>query len=321
MDPITGKALKEVAAKAAKELAGEGLKTAAVEARQLPALETVGEAAGWPLEALRTAADVTSAAFDGLDAVLGLPEIAEEHAEEREFVGNLRKPLRIGTLGEGLAMRPDVDEVGTLWEIFFGPDEGTCTAYVHDWDPAEFDGVGEPLDAAKLWRQQQGSSSCAVVSQAGMIESMTGLHLTEEEACRIVEEGGWFDPHGGTKLYDCDKLLNHHGIETEMRQGANIVDVVEALERGDEVLVGLDATYLWYPLRDEAGRVATQPGGRGHAVWVTGVDMDQHGNVTVLMNDSGTPNGRCQAVALEDFEAGWAEMDHFVVVAKNPGRA
>ncbi|HJN74814.1 MAG TPA: hypothetical protein QGF58_12850 [Myxococcota bacterium] len=325
MDPLTGKVVKEVAAKvvkevAAKELVGEGLKTATLaEAAELPALAEVSEAAGWPMEGLRKAADATAAAFDGLDAVLGIPEIAEEHLEERELMSTVGAPLRVGRVGERLAAKATVEQLGGFWDDIFGPDLSTCEVYVHDWGPEQFNGIGDPLDAGECWRKQNGPASCAVVSQVGIIEYMTGECLSEDAACRIAEDMGWFDPHGGTMPEHCDKLLEYHGIDTDKHYNSDIMEIVEALENGDQVLVGLNANYLWYPMRDPVtGGVAVQPGGAGHAVWITGVDMDPHGNVTVLMNDSGHGAGRCQAVSLADFEAGWEEFSNFVVIAKNP---
>ena len=97
-----------------------------------------------------------------------------------------------------------------------------------------------PLEDAEVWRLQNGPS-CAVNAQLMVIEVLTGECLPETETCDWLEGQGWYDPRGGTSMQDLDRLLIHNGIETEVTGGADISDIADALERGDKVIVPLNA--------------------------------------------------------------------------------
>ena len=54
------------------------------------------------------------------------------------------------------------------------------------------------------------------------------------------------------------KLLNELGIPTEQKYHANLEDIADALEKGDRVIVGLDANEIWNPMRDANGAAIEQ---------------------------------------------------------------
>lgn len=187
--------------------------------------------------------------------------------------------------------------------------------YEHTWNPSHFNGVGDPVGEAEFWRLQNGNS-CAVNAQISVIESITGEVIPEATACDWLEGEGCYDPHTGTTLDGMNKLVEHHGIPSELTTGATIDDLADALDRGDRVIVALNAQEIWEPLRDaETGEVVPQAGG-GHAVMITGIDQAEDGSFTVIMNDSGHPEGQMRAVALEDFLEAWSDYDNAMVVAR-----
>lgn len=187
--------------------------------------------------------------------------------------------------------------------------------YEHTWSPSQFDGVGDPLGEAEFWRLQNGNS-CAVNAQLSIIESITGTVIPEATACDWLEGQGYYDPATGTSLDGMNKLVESQGIPTEMSTGATIDDLADALDRGDGVIVALNAQEIWEPLRDaQTGEVVAQPGAYGHAVMITGIDQAEDGSFTVIMNDSGHPEGQMRAVALEDFLEAWNDYDNTMIVA------
>lgn len=186
-----------------------------------------------------------------------------------------------------------------------------------DWTPEQFDGWGNPVEDADCWQQQESSTSCAVVSQIGVYESITGSEISEADACQIAEENGWYDPETGTIPEDVGKFLDYCGIPTEQRYDATLQDIADALERGDKVIVGLDANEIWYPTEDATGSPVEQPDG-GHAVWVTGIDSEPDGTVKIILNDSGTPDGCMKVVEAEDFLNAWEDFGNFLVIADAP---
>jgi hypothetical protein len=188
--------------------------------------------------------------------------------------------------------------------------------YEENWDLSKFDGVGNPFGDADCWQQQDGQNSCAVVAQMGVYESITGVELSEEEVSKFAEANGLFDPEMGTFPDDVGKILNAFGLTTESHFDANLSDIAEALEKGDKVIVGLDANETWQPLRDANGNPIEQEDG-GHAVWVTGIDQLPDGSVKLILNDSGIPDGQMKVVDGVDFINAWDDFGNQIVIAHN----
>ena len=213
---------------------------------------------------------------------------------------------------EGYEADPDVSNLGFLWDTGWEYAPDAC------WEPDRFEGWGNPIEDADCWQLQDGQNSCAVVAQIGVYESITGEDISEAEACQIAEENGWFDPEIGTYPENVGKLLEALGIPTEQRYEANLEDIATALERGDKVIVALDANEIWTPIRDPATGSPVEQSNGGHAVWVTGIDQQPDGSVQIILNDSGTPDGRMKAVDAADFLNAWQDYGNLLVVADAP---
>lgn len=187
-----------------------------------------------------------------------------------------------------------------------------------NWHPSQFDGLGNPIADAEFWQQQQGGSSCAVVAQASVLESITGIEITEAQACEVAEANGWFDPEIGTTPEDIGKLLEHYGVGCEKSYNASLEDIADALEKGDKIIVGLDANEIWSPLRDAMTGSPVEQTNGGHAVWVTGIDTEPDGSVKIILNDSGTDSGQMKAVDAQDFLNAWDDYGNLLLVADTP---
>lgn len=187
-----------------------------------------------------------------------------------------------------------------------------------NWHPSQFDGWGNPIAEAEHWQQQQGGNSCAVVAQASVLESITGVDITEAEACQISEANGWFDPETGTTPENIGKFLEHYGIPCEKSYHANLENIADALQKGDKVIVGLDAHEIWHPVRDPMTGFPVEQTNGGHAVWVTGIDTEPDGSVKIILNDSGTPDGQMKVVDALDFLNAWEDYGNLLLVADTP---
>ena len=183
------------------------------------------------------------------------------------------------------------------------------------WQPSQFDGLGTPLDDANFWHYQEGSSSCAVVAQIGVYESITGKEISESEACTIAQENGWFDPEIGTLPNDVGKLLNCLGVSTNSCYDASLENLSVALAQGEKVLVALDAHEIWSPQVDPETGFPIEQTDAGHTVWVTGIDQASDGSVKLILNDSGTQSGQMKVVDAVDFLNAWNDYSNFMVVA------
>ena len=188
------------------------------------------------------------------------------------------------------------------------------------WPPNEaFNGVGEPHLDAKFWQPQTDPASCAVVTQLEVYESLKGVKLPEEAICQVAEANGWYDPNTGTPQHDVGKVLEACGVETEQTYDATLVDIYDALERGDKVIVALDGNEIWHPLRDASTSMPIeQPADFGHTVWVTGIHQSQDGSIKIFINDTVTTDGQMKVVDALDFLNAWNDFGNHLVVAKAP---
>lgn len=231
---------------------------------------------------------------------------------------------QIGSLQSGiLGSLEQLYEVVVDWVkdaiAWVSPNQDTHEPTHQGWQPSDFDGVGVPLQDSQHWHHQQGSSSCAVVAQISVYEAITGKELSESKACQYVQQQGYFNPESGTITKDIGKLLNALGLHTEQKFNSKLSDIARALENGDKVIVALDSNEIWNPMHDRAGLPIEQPTG-GHAVWVTGMDPQPDGSIKIILNDSGTSNGKMEAVNVLDFLNAWHDRDNFMLVvdASNP---
>jgi hypothetical protein len=242
-------------------------------------------------------------------------EHAHEHEHEHEHEHDRKAHYHVDRAGDS----PPWDPLGPGGEeaLSHAPVQAIIPHKV-SWDPAYFRGVGCPFEDASHWHEQQGTSSCALVSQLSISEALMHHTFTEDQFCRFAQEHHWFDPASGTPPEHADKLLNACGIETDKGYHASVSDMVDALEHGDKVLVCVNANAIWTPLRDTETGLPVAQNISGHAIWVTGIDKAPNGSLKVIINDSGIAEGSMTPVDMADFVNAWDDYDNFLVVAHAP---
>ncbi len=179
--------------------------------------------------------------------------------------------------------------------------------------------AGDPEIDGSHWSVQEGDNSCAVASQRGVIEAITGINIPEAELAELAESKGWYDPERGTDPDAVGNLLEFYGIEVERQYDTSITELYDALDRGEKVIVGLDPYEIWNPETGPDGNPMEQPDKEGHAVEVTAIKMRADGGLNVVMNDTGILDGRSKEVAIEDFCNAWADHSNFSVITQTGG--
>lgn len=147
--------------------------------------------------------------------------------------------------------------------------------------------------------------TCAVVSQKMILDQ---FHVTDpatgepiSEALLVYEAAthGWLDDHG-TSIANMGKLLEHHGISSH--HGHDWHHLVEDLSHGHQVLIAVNADYLWSNPGHASPLLQLFGAAPNHALVVKGVKVDPHGHVQVIVNDPGQPNGAGVEYPLEQFQ-------------------
>lgn len=171
---------------------------------------------------------------------------------------------------------------------------------------------GDPDADAADWVYQK-ADTCAVVAQLSLIEHITGADYSEAELAQVAQERGWYIPGGGTLPDDMEELLVYAGIPCRNVTDQSLLDLHDAIGRGEHVLVALDANEIWDGYEDDP----ENPG--GHAVWVTGMSFSDDGSLCVILNDSGQPDGAAFEVSGEDFANAWADYENRAVITEING--
>ncbi|MCI6295018.1 MAG: C39 family peptidase [Bacteroidales bacterium] len=168
--------------------------------------------------------------------------------------------------------------------------------------------AGTPAEDMEHWEYQGQTGRCAIYAQKFAIEAITGREIPIEELVAVAEENGWFVPgeNEGTVSLNMDKLVEYYGVENEMSFNNDIESLEEALNDGHKVIVSVDSGQIW---KGEGNDIFSPETTADHAVEVIGIDRTDPENPMVVLNDSGTPNGRGELVPLEVFENAWSAGD------------
>jgi hypothetical protein len=184
---------------------------------------------------------------------------------------------------------------------------------VEHFDPYQSDMddiIGNPAESMTVYHTQETATSCAVASQEFVLDQLTGKDYTEAQLRNLAEDNGWYTPEGGTPMYDVGELLRSQGLDVESDCGNSLSDIVNCLENGGAVIVGVDA-YEVYGVGNDFG-----PGmDANHALQVIGIDQSDPGNPMVILNDPGTENGAGAMVPMHQFMDAWADSDNYMVEA------
>ncbi len=180
---------------------------------------------------------------------------------------------------------------------------------LENFDPSQADPelvAGNPAESMEEWEFQGQTNRCALYSQKFVIEELTGRDIPIEEVVEVATENGWFSEGSGTPSLNMTKILDAYGIENEMSFHNDVDDIRECLENGGKVIVSIDADQVWY---GTDRNLFSPADAANHAVEVIGIDYSDPDCPMVILNDSGTPDGRGEMVALEVFEDAWAAGD------------
>ena len=154
--------------------------------------------------------------------------------------------------------------------------------------------TGDPSSSMEQWEYQGNTGRCALYSQKFIVEEFTGKDIDISEFVSVAENNGWFSDDFGTTFLNTNKMLDYYGIE----------NVENCLSEGGRVIVAIDANEIWYGEGDD---LFSPSSGANHAVEVIGIDYSDPDHPMVILNDSGSPNGRGEMVPLDDFMDAWKD--------------
>lgn len=167
---------------------------------------------------------------------------------------------------------------------------------------------GDPQESMAYWENQGDTNRCALYSQKFVIEELSqdGTKIDIEEFAQVAKEHGWFTEEGGTTFLDMNNMLDYYGINNEMVFHQSVSDIENCLNEGGKVIVSIDCHEIWY---GEDNNIFAPDSSSNHAVEVIGIDRTDPEHPMVILNDSGSPNGRGEMIPLDVFEGAWEDGD------------
>lgn len=184
--------------------------------------------------------------------------------------------------------------------------------------------VGDHHDAG--FTSQMGEKTCSVVAQKmimdqfGILDPQTGKAFDESALVDHAVNNGWLTETGGTTIEHMGKLMDSVGIHSH--HGNSWEDLLNDLAHGHRVVVAVhtdDADQpFWQQLLDV---LIPLPGldqePYNHVVVLKGIGMDQDGNVDIVVNDPGNPNGANQQFSSEQLKDSLGRI-HYVATDRAP---
>jgi hypothetical protein len=183
-----------------------------------------------------------------------------------------------------------------------------------EWNPSEFEGMGNPIAESDFFRPQKNPVSCAIVTQRNILESLTGHVFSEEELIDYASAKGIFDPTSGTLSPHMSSILKDFGFQCQDYSSASFEMIESALNNGHKVMVGIDGSEIWNPLRDAATNGVMEQDDLLHCLQVTGIDYRDPDDIKVILSDSGVKDGAMNAVNLKDFLSAWEDADNRLTI-------
>lgn len=168
--------------------------------------------------------------------------------------------------------------------------------------------------------QQQYPDTCAIKSQQLILQDF-GIDVSETECRQYCIDHGWYVPGSGTLPENVGKLLVDAGIPCTQRADANIFDLMNEIQQGHKVIVGVDANELWKddPINTiiEWLRDLFEGEQANHALIVAGLDYSNPNQPYVILTDPGSGEAG-KPYPLDQFMDAWSDSHHFIVSTSIP---
>jgi uncharacterized protein YukE len=187
--------------------------------------------------------------------------------------------------------------------------------------------IGDSVDLSKFVEQQQGNT-CALYAQGTAMEALTGQKFDIEEAKKLGIKVGYIDILGVEGILGLGDYWKYYGIPYTSFKSTSILSslfnpekdfkdastfLIDNIKANHAVVVGVDPRELYKGILD----VSVSPlNPEGHAVWVTGLRVDNSGEVThVVINDSALDS--TEEIPIAQFMEGWSQKSYQAVASTN----
>ncbi len=157
---------------------------------------------------------------------------------------------------------------------------------------------------------------CAIRCQE-MILRDYGIQIPKDELTQFATEKGWYDGYG-TQEGDVGNLLEICNIGTHSIHCDSVYDLINELNQGHRVIVGVDSRELWAEPGSKEYEFYQNLTHADHALMVTRINIDPLNpeNSSVILTDPG--NGSILEYNYERFAHTWKDSNCFMMATDKP---
>jgi hypothetical protein len=170
--------------------------------------------------------------------------------------------------------------------------------------------AGDPAADMEFWRFQGNTDRCALYVQKFAIEALTGQEIDMTAFAQTAERYGWFFENGGTPIEHVNKMLDYYSVENTVTFGGSLFEIEETLNAGGKVIVAVNGDLIAEVNYDSQ---IYAPNNANHVVQVIGVNNNDQ-PPTIIINDSGHPDGRGVVIPLRQFIHSWGGSGNLLVM-------
>lgn len=197
---------------------------------------------------------------------------------------------------ESLGRRQEVSR-GVIREVFLPEEQETQEMRHSDYD---FRGLMEAAERdSAIWKEIKSGADSARACQEAAARSLMGDAFSAEKLERCAR---YCEANGKEEI---GALLEEMGLDVTRETGCGLRDISQVLGEGGKVIVKVSGPALRF------AEYAKRPGVQADCmVQVLGIDVQDSGQVQVMIQDTQAGGGQTRSLSQQQFESAWAVGDH-----------
>lgn len=184
--------------------------------------------------------------------------------------------------------------------------------------------MGNPQESIKHFHQQNYPDTCAIAVQQSVIESTTGVNLSENQLIQTAQNYNLYNQGSGTPINNLGDLVSlQTNVSIEKHFGSNLSEIADKIANGEQVMVSVnsqivnvpDSNSIFGDFSSEMLKNAVANNDvANHVVQVVGIEI-KNGDIQhpyVIVNDPSSPDGKGIEIPAEQFNAAWETGGNFM---------
>jgi len=173
------------------------------------------------------------------------------------------------------------------------------------------------IDIVHSFAAQADRKLCVLYTEQYILQ-LFGIKLSIDELLAIAKQNKWIK-HQGVQFKNIGKLMEYHSIQVERKTNNSLADLLNALDKGHPVIVGVDAGELFATsyLKKIVEKIEDWFDQHAdHVLLVNSIHItdDKHGTIELINIDG--ESVKSFSVSVSRFLDAWEDSGRFMVIFK-----